>query len=297
MDFQEFVNEVENSDICPENFREIYNEFQKYQQLAIDTLLEFHRICEKNSIPYQVAFGSLLGAVRDNGQIPWDYDVDVIIPYEEKNRLISALKKDLDERYYFYSPDADKKCRHYIIRLSPKGYSSNLVHIDVFYTIGAPEDADERRAFLGRMHRYNHMRFVKLYKLRDVDKARKLFKCKLIAEKCIYAFVPISYIDKKMYGILEWKPVADSAICVTVQDVYRDLFFESQALWETTIVSTGIGSLRITKNYDQILTRIYKDYHRIFPLKDRLNEMLRSYRKITGKPVKLIDSKYGRYYM
>ena len=122
MNSQEFLKEVLNSEICPSNFEIIYKSFLKYQKAAIDTLNEFHRVCEENKIQYQLAYGSLLGAIRDNGQIPWDYDVDVFVPFEEKDRLITSLKRDLDDKYYFYCPEVDSKCRHFVMRLAPKKY-------------------------------------------------------------------------------------------------------------------------------------------------------------------------------
>ena len=83
----EFVKEVKDSNICPKDFDKIYEEFKFYQKAALDTLDEFHRVCEKNNIPYFVQYGSLLGLIRDGGQIPWDYDVDVVVPYSEKANL------------------------------------------------------------------------------------------------------------------------------------------------------------------------------------------------------------------
>lgn len=61
----------------------------------MDTLIEFHRVCEKSNIEYELAYGSLLGAIRDNGQIPWDYDIDVFVAFKDKERLIETLKKNL----------------------------------------------------------------------------------------------------------------------------------------------------------------------------------------------------------
>ena len=96
MNQKEFYNEVKDSNICPDNFEKIYDEFQKYQKATLSTLKEFHRVCEINNIRYQLAYGSLLGAIRDGGQIPWDYDIDVILPIEEKSTLIKALDRDLN---------------------------------------------------------------------------------------------------------------------------------------------------------------------------------------------------------
>ena len=144
MNAQEFINEVHNSGIMPVDFDKNYTEFQKYQQMAIDALNDFHRVCEKNRIDYQLASGSLLGAIRDNGQIPWDYDVDVYVPFQQKRELIEALKKDLDAKYYFYCPEVNPRCRHMIIRITPKGYRSEYVHVDVFYITGTPDNSLQR---------------------------------------------------------------------------------------------------------------------------------------------------------
>ena len=84
MKAKQFIDEATSSGLVQENFQEVYVKFQRYQNLAIRTLQAFGQVCERNGIPYQLAWGSLLGAVRDGGQIPWDYDVDVFVPYKER---------------------------------------------------------------------------------------------------------------------------------------------------------------------------------------------------------------------
>ena len=70
MNHAEFLEEVKSSPLCPENFEAIYADFQGFQKAALNTLKEVHRVCENNAIAYQVAYGSLLGLIRDGGQIP-----------------------------------------------------------------------------------------------------------------------------------------------------------------------------------------------------------------------------------
>ncbi|MDR2888321.1 MAG: LicD family protein [Lachnospiraceae bacterium] len=72
------------------------------QMIQLELLLEVDRICKKNAIAYNIIAGTLLGAVRHQGYIPWDDDADVAFLREEYERFREACKKDLDrERFYF----------------------------------------------------------------------------------------------------------------------------------------------------------------------------------------------------
>lgn len=67
--------------------------------ILIKILREFHKICEANDIPYYLVYGTMLGAKRHKGFIPWDDDVDVAIEFKYYNKLVNCLKNELPERY------------------------------------------------------------------------------------------------------------------------------------------------------------------------------------------------------
>lgn len=76
---------------------------KQYQQEAIEILKEIDRICRKYKITYFLMYGSLLGAVRHHGFIPWDDDADVILTRENYNRLKEACREELSDKYDFVS--------------------------------------------------------------------------------------------------------------------------------------------------------------------------------------------------
>ena len=67
--------------------------------------------------------------------------------------------------------------------------------------------------------------------------------------------------------------------------VYKNMMFDTKELWDTVLLETDEGTFRVPRCYDAVLTKIYKDYRRIFPLESRLREMLNSYEHISGKKV------------
>lgn len=85
-------------------------ELRKLQLVLLDAMVEVDRVCRKNGIKYSIAFGSLLGAVRHKGFIPWDDDIDICmtrenydkfakIAYQMNQRICTFQDNDNDPEY------------------------------------------------------------------------------------------------------------------------------------------------------------------------------------------------------
>ena len=277
MNSKEFYDEVKGSDICPQDFDLVIEKFREYQRLVIATLNEFHRVCESAGVEYQLAFGSLLGCIRDNGQIPWDYDIDVIVPFDKRDRLIGVLKEQLSPDFYFYTYESDTKCQHVIFRLAPVGYNTAVLHVDVFFMTGLPDGAEPAEAHKQKLREYTLQLKAKRYRFITGNSDSRRERLRMLVyklrgfgkrEKAIY--------NKYMKTAAQF-PMVDSKKCCLADSYsfYYDL--DTELFGETVLQETEIGTLRIPARYDEILKRMYGDYRAVPALKDRLNEMYKRF--------------------
>lgn len=135
--------------------REVSNE--ELKQIAFEILSDVAKFCDDEGIQYYLACGTLLGAVRHKGYIPWDDDVDIAIPREQYERFVSTYRSD---RFCISNHSIDPDYPYYFAKVfEPKTIliedyvkPHNMgVYIDVFPMDGLPDDDAERKKHLKRI--------------------------------------------------------------------------------------------------------------------------------------------------
>lgn len=91
---------------------------RKAQLRMLDILIEVDKICRKHNIPYWIDCGTLLGAVRHGGFIPWDDDMDICVMRKDYKLLRKYLTEELPDKFCFTDWTTDKYiyCRYGRVR-------------------------------------------------------------------------------------------------------------------------------------------------------------------------------------
>jgi len=90
---------------------------RKAQLIMLDMLIEFKAICKKHQLQYWLDSGTLLGAVRHQGFIPWDDDIDISMPIEDYNTFSKIAQSELSNNVFLQTSQSDKNFKFDYIKL------------------------------------------------------------------------------------------------------------------------------------------------------------------------------------
>lgn len=130
----------------------------KIKKVLLELLCKFDDFCKKNDLTYYLFAGTLLGAVRHKGFIPWDDDIDVVMPLEDYHRLINMDPKCVSDDTFVQSYKSDPEFIQSFMKLRKDGtiFKEFLtqhwnihhgIYIDIFPMDGIPDDPKEERKY------------------------------------------------------------------------------------------------------------------------------------------------------
>ncbi len=125
----------------------------KVHKVHLEIVSEVKRICKKNGIKYSMIAGTLLGAVRHHGFIPWDDDLDIGMLRRDYERFLQVARKELCRQYFLQTWETDKnfvlpfaKIRKNGTKLVEKNSADVKMHQGIYIDI-FPFDNLPRKAF------------------------------------------------------------------------------------------------------------------------------------------------------
>jgi len=253
------------------------------KQVALEILKTLSLFCEEEGIRYFLVFGTLIGAIRHKGFIPWDDDVDIMMPRPDHDRFVQRFLARQNEFPFLklFTPNTNPDYPYMITRVSDDRYRIVMdnekpygmgIFIDIYPYDGLGDCRKEALKLVKKSDRLSSLCFQasRLHLEKGITKSlwKKLIKfpvfvlCKLIGkdffmDKLRRMEGAISYDSSKYVGNVVWASEGD----VSVYD--RQLFEDSVMVeFEGELFRAPVG-------YDHYLRQIYGNYMELPPEKER----------------------------
>lgn len=256
---------------------------KELQQVSLDILKEVHAFCMENDLKYSVAFGTLIGAIRHHGFIPWDDDIDIVMPRPDYERFCQTFQS---QKYKVKYRGNDKNCMIAFARVYDDQRTTTQdptpwckepvgVWIDIFPLDGAPLSPQVQ------LRRFEQVRrlWIKAIKMRHTSvahfsKRMSLFqKYKLLSRKVRFLNGhAIGHVLNKHERIMRKVPFGSTpyAIHLTVLDSSHPEVIKMDCLKRYRLKTFEDTEVMVFEDYDEILRITYGDYMQLPPEEDRV---------------------------
>lgn len=248
---------------------------KELQQVSLDILKDVHAFCVSHNIKYSIAYGTLIGALRHKGFIPWDDDVDIVMPRPDFERFCQEYHSDKFQLVYYGNDNTALAAFARVCECDRTSYQTERpwtaqqsgVWIDIFPLDGVLNQNEYSR----RYARLKHISWC-VYKFRRQNhhivatdswwSKAKTITARIIGIngllphallKCIVSIMAKYDYDKcTMYG--QMSCLDDGAILFSKQD------FQS-----TVLLDFEDTKFMAMNGYDNVLRQIYGDYMQLPP--------------------------------
>lgn len=267
---------------------------QENQQAALEIIKKVAKICEQEHLRYWLAYGTLIGAIRHNGFIPWDDDVDIMMPREDHDRLLAwfAAHPDVYPELQAFSADGNPEYPYMISRISDRRYVLDVdnekgygmgTFIDVYPMDGCGNDYDKAMALAKKGNRLSSLCY---------QSTREHFEMGLTKSPLKKLIKYPAYLGAKLMGKNFWMnrlrglirvydyDSSDYACCtVWCSNPGKD-FYKRELFDELISHPYEDGEFLIPARYDELLRLTYGDYMQLPPEEDRVgHHFYRTYRR------------------
>jgi len=246
--------------------------------ILVDLMVEFDSFCRKNNLKYYLIAGTLLGAVRHSGFIPWDDDVDVCMfrkDYDKFIEMYSAsspkyklLSLDTDKNYYY--PFA-KLVNDETVLIESENAPRNLgLYLDIFPFDNCPGETLQEAC--RNIDKTKFLRALRNLKMIDFSRERHLYKNIILMLGKVLSF---SLSCRRLSQFLSDKAKKNQSIsCRYVGELVNTAYghgevFDRDCFGEGTNIVFEGHEFIAPKNYDCVLKSMYGDYMKLPPVEER----------------------------
>lgn len=261
-------------------------ELKKLQAMQLEILKEIIRVCELHEIRYFVAYGTLLGAVRHQGPIPWDDDIDICMTREDYEKFAAIADEALDSRYELVSmarnldypmslPKVQKKGTLFIDRTYEHARFRLGVFVDIFIYDYVSDDATEALAQAKKCNLLDKLMILQIS--RFPNQAREGVVAVILAVVYLIGHYVLQVVPRKWLFkafVKEQQKYKDSPtntmICLDELIGDRTKATVDELFPTVPLEYSGI-TVQAPREYDRLLKRQFGDYMQLPPVEARVN--------------------------
>lgn len=238
------------------------------RKIQLDILTAIDEYCSLNHIRYSLAYGSLLGAVRHKGYIPWDDDIDIFVPRDDYERLMESFPEGYKGHYNIASLSRDPM---YLYPFA-KAYDNDTVliehvrdkknigvNIDIFPIDNVPDVEQEWKKY-DKKRRFNNsifrLRFVRLKKSRSIWKNLVL----IIINMLTFPITQRKWSERKNKNAQKYKMQPGKYCYDNCNGVYKIPRYKREWFEQFIRIPFEDREFMAIADYDECLTTTYGDY-------------------------------------
>lgn len=246
------------------------------KKIQLDILVKVRDFCENNNLQYNLAYGTLLGAIRHKGYIPWDDDIDIMMPRQDYNKflkLFNGYYKELNVYApeidtHYYAPFANVIDNRTMLREPHLEHDYMGVKIDIFPMDDVPDDIKEYETVCEKSNHLNYIRDTKVTKL---SYYRGVEWVKYFVKKIFYASFSLESVQKRIMKLArecdknnsEW---IDCIVFITIPNRR----FPKSCFKESIKVPFENELFNVPADYDTCLKALFGNYMELPPVEKRI---------------------------
>lgn len=251
---------------------------KEIQSEGVGVMKKIHDFCIANNLRYSLAYGTLIGAIRHKGFIPWDDDIDIVMPRSDYEFFISHYK---DEQTAVFSVELKNSCINYArvcdmkntVAESYPPWTTSVtgLWIDIFPIDGIDETKKSFEEKISLLKKYDSI----LFQTRGARMSRItndiVKNIKIIGKRILYRQYEIDKVIEEYNRVLNLTSFDEASICGQVAyPVYIGKEYQDKADYLEYIDIMFEGCyFKCFKNYDKILRNYYNDYMKLPPMEHR----------------------------
>lgn len=254
-------------------------EIEELKKIELDILCFIDDVCQKNNINYSLAGGTLLGAVRHKGFIPWDDDIDILMVRDQYEKFMDIMSNLNDEKYSLisfknnedygnlFSKVVDKTTT--IVEEYAKAVKGMGVYVDIFPVDNLGNSKEEANKNLSKIKFKKYLGVAWNWKHFYINKSRGFFR--QIPRFIFFVLSRFHNIKKDCSKIEKRFVNCSDEFMGSICGVYGNKEIMPKKVFDNyTLLDFENRQFKVIEGYKDYLTSLYGDYMKLPPVEKRV---------------------------